>query len=61
MNIFKKLFGKKKKKSSAEMAGCWHDNTNEQTTPRWTKPEASGVPWSDHSVDNNITMQMSKN
>ena len=60
MNIFKKLFGKKKKQSSAEKDGCWHDNTNEQTTPRWTTPEADGVPWSDNSVDNNITMQLAK-
>lgn len=60
MNIFKKLFGKKKRKAEEKKPECWYNNAHEQPAPLWSAPSDPGSPWSDNSVDNNTTMSMAK-
>lgn len=65
MSFFKRIFGRLfggKKKSTAKAQGgeCWYNNAHERKVSRWQTPTASGVPWSDNSVDNAETMKMSK-
>ena len=58
MNFFKKLFGKRKKKS-AKADECWYNNSNEKKRRRWSEPidgEAlSGPNQMDHAICNQIS------
>ena len=55
MNLFKKLFSKKKKKES------WYNNSHEEKTPRWTDtPEGAAFGQSGNQLDNTIVKGMIK-
>jgi hypothetical protein len=40
MNIFKKIFGKRKKTQNDE---CWYNNSHEKKRSRWSQPVESEV------------------
>ena len=57
MNLFKKLFGKKKNKEKKNES--WYNDSHEKKKGRWSEP-VPGIPLSDNSVDNNTAMSMTK-
>lgn len=52
MNIFKKLFGKKRRKNTKN-AECWYNNSHEKVKKKlqWTNPDDSGGAYEGTHLD----------
>ena len=60
MNLFKKLFSKKKA-ANKKKAESWYNNYNEQEADRWVEtPEGAAFGQSGNQLDNTIVRTMIK-
>ncbi len=60
MNIFKKLFKRKKKATATAEKEAWFNDSSQKKVKFWQKPISPEAPWSDNSVDNAETMKLAK-
>lgn len=59
MNIFKKLFGKRRKKAESKETECWYNDTKDKPKKGWSAPTEAGYFDGSH-FDQAITNQIAK-
>ena len=60
MNIFKKVFCKKKRRIKKKEQECWYNNYHEQKKSKWNETVDGAAFSSSNQLDHSITMQIAK-